>query len=253
MVKRAKKESLFQDIEPVTQIHTSKWRLTDFGRLQAKAAGKWICNHFSGEFDAYMTGEYIRSMETAAILGLPDAKWNPSLYLRPRDFGTLSELTNDLNNPSEFEKLLKERSRDSFYWRPPNGESISNLGLRTERVLHWIRNHVNPEGKAILVTHKDIIETFRIKIERISQMDFGDLIRNPSKDMRINYCSILHYTRRNPKTGEIVPRYKWMRIVTPWMGKDFSHENFKDIVSKHYGNEELLAEVSNVPRLFQYE
>ena len=253
MIKKAQKEKNSIELESLCQTHSSRWRLTDFGRLQSKSTGKWISDHFHGNFDAYMTGEYVRSIETAANLNLINAKWNPSLYLRPRDFGYFSNFKPNNLDPSEFEKLINERSRDIFYWRPPNGESIANLALRAERVLHWIRYHVPPEGKAIIVTHKDIIETFRIKLERISQMDYPNLIKNPSKKLSLNYCSILHYTRRNPKTGEVIPNYQWLRVVTPWMGKEFTPEGFQDIVSKHYGNIELLSEVSNVPHLFEYK
>ncbi|OHT03767.1 phosphoglycerate mutase family protein [Tritrichomonas foetus] len=232
------------------KVHNSKWRLTEFGIFQAKAAGRWIKENFSKPFDAYLTGEYIRSLETAARLDLKEAKWIPSLYLRPRDFGAFSELDRQFSK-AEFNEHMREKSRDSFYWTPPNGESIAHLTLRTERVINWIRTHVPENGSAIIVTHKDVMDCLRIRIERISQMDYKKKVAEPPFNHILYYGSILQYTRRNPNTNEVVPHYRWMRVITPWLGKHFSPPEFEPIITKHYGNSELIGEVSNVPHLFK--
>ena len=78
------------DLEEFQNVHSSRWKITDFGKLQAKNTGKWIRDHFPNKFNAYLTGEYVRSIETAVNLNLQDATWKPSLYLRPRDFGDFS-------------------------------------------------------------------------------------------------------------------------------------------------------------------
>lgn len=76
--------------------HSSLWRLTDRGREQAETAGAWLREHTRGVAVAkgmadalshsqslssvpsvhrYYVSEYIRAMETAALMDLPDAKW----------------------------------------------------------------------------------------------------------------------------------------------------------------------------------
>ncbi|KAH0785362.1 phosphoglycerate mutase family protein [Histomonas meleagridis] len=237
--------------ETLGKVHNSKWRLTKLGTIQSRAAGRWISENFP-HFDAYLTSEFVRSLETACCLNLDGAHWLPSLYLRPRDFGNFSRLDQNISQ-EQFKRYMLERARDSFYWAPPNGESIAHLTLRTERVVYWLRRHVPAHGSAIIVTHKDVMESFRIRIEKISEMDYKSMIMEPSQNHVLHYSSILHYTRRNPKTGEVVPYYQWMRIVTPWLGKHYTPNEFEPIVSKHYGNAELLAEVSNVPRIFSDE
>lgn len=232
----------------LAKVHNSKWRLTKFGQLQAKIAGKWIVENFPNRFNAYLTGEYVRSLETAALLNLEGAKWIPSIYLRPRSFGSFSELDRRFSE-AEFEQAMKEKSRDSFYWTPPNGESIAHLTLRTERVIHWIRNRVPETGAVIIVTHKDVMECIRIRMERISQMEYMSKISQPPQYNKLHYCSILQYTRRNPFTNEVVPYYEWMRILTPWLGKHSMPTKFQKIARQHYGNAELMAEVSNVPHI----
>lgn len=241
----------YQIDEKLQNTHPSRWRLTNFGRMQAAETGNWINEHFPHQFNAYLTGEFVRSIETAATMKLKGALWKPSLYLRPREFGNYSILSRGVS-PKQItaQRNIKEKIRDSFYWTPPNGESIAQLTLRTERVIHWIRNRVPQDGAVVIVTNKDIMEALRIRIEKISQLDYDRRILHCPKNEMLHYCSILHYSRRNPKTGEIVPRYSWMRVCTPWLGKNYSKEDFKEIHERSYKNEELLAEVSNVPCLF---
>jgi NAD+ kinase len=73
--------------------HTSQYRLTDLGRKQAKAAGKYIRQHISKTFDRYYCSEYIRAMETASLLGMKGARWFCDFYLRERDKGVCPILT----------------------------------------------------------------------------------------------------------------------------------------------------------------
>ena len=230
--------------ERFLHLHNSKWRLTHAGVKQAKITGKWIRENFPNKFDVYLTGEYNRSLETAASLDLPDAKWMPSLYLRPRDYGLLASL-DFLPDKNEIQKHLANRERDAFYWTPPNGESIAHLTLRTERVIHFLRTHVPTNGSAIIVTHRDVMETMRIRLEHILQLDYHEVIMNAKDPFKLDYCSVLHYTRRNPKTGEISPLYRWMRIVTPWIGKKGLDREFIEFKIKSYTNDSLIREIGS--------
>lgn len=227
--------------------HDSKWRLIDTGVEQATAAGRWLRRHFK-KFDVTMTGEYIRSLETASLLAVRDAQWMKSLYLRSRDRGSLGqELAT--RSPEEVQRLVEERNRDRFYWTPPNGESLAHLALRTDRVLNWLRQHVPPSGSALIVTHKDVMESIRIAIEQVTQLDYESKIGNPPENMRLDYGSILWYTRRNPRTGERVPAYRWMCVATPWKNEG-ADPLWKRLHIRHNASEDLLAEVSDVPHIF---
>src|SRR6185436_2831339 len=58
--------------------HSSSFRLTKLGREQAHLAGKWLRAEFYDRgiaFDRCITSEYLRAVETAALLELPDAEW----------------------------------------------------------------------------------------------------------------------------------------------------------------------------------
>ena len=52
--------------------HSSTWLLTNKGREEAKAAGEWIRNNLNTDnIDRLYTSEYLRAMETAALLDIP--------------------------------------------------------------------------------------------------------------------------------------------------------------------------------------
>lgn len=251
VIKRRRNDYQFPPkvLRAFSSVHSSRWRLTQLGQLQARATGRWIAEQHPDAFGAYLTGEYVRSLETSCLLDLPGASWLPSLYLRPRDYGRHSALGGGAGR-AQRERVMAARKRDSFYWAPPNGESLAHMKLRIERVMSWIRKNVPSSGAAIVVANKDVLESVRIKIEQISQMDYMEKIIQPPKRHTLHNCSVLQYTRRNPLTGEIVPEYKWMRIATPWLGRRFVPEQFEQIIGKYYSNSELLTEVSNVQRIF---
>jgi hypothetical protein len=46
-------------------------------------------------------------------------------------------------------------------------------------------------GSALIVTHKDVMESIRIAIEKISPLDYGRAIENPPEDLRLEYGSVL--------------------------------------------------------------
>ncbi len=80
--------------------HSSLWRLTDRGREQAKTAGEWLrqnaqanpslnpasAHEAQTSIYRYYVSEYIRAMETAALMELPNAKWFVEVQLRERDW-----------------------------------------------------------------------------------------------------------------------------------------------------------------------
>src|SRR5437588_11845816 len=67
--------------------HSSRWRLTERGVVQARTAGEWLRSHVGAAFDRHYVSDYLRALETAAHLALPDALWYREFYLRERDWG----------------------------------------------------------------------------------------------------------------------------------------------------------------------
>src|SRR5436189_55274 len=141
---RAGDESL---LERLRQRHSSFWRLTDQGIAQARRSGEWLRDAFPEGFHRYYASEYVRAMETAAWLGLPEAEW----------------------------------------------------------MLH------------------------------------------PDPAAKIANGGIVHYTRRDPQSGEVTEHLEWRRSVVP--GDEGRSKPWERIRRPRYDAEGLLAAAEEVPRL----
>lgn len=225
--------------------HTASYRLTNKGREQAKSAGLWIQQEFfdnSFGFDQYMVSEYIRAMETAGYLDLPDARWFGQYNLTERDWGDLDRFTEE-ERVRRYAENLSLRDIEPFFWRPPNGESFAQLTFRFDRVLDTL--HRGNSQRALLVCHGEVMWAARVAIERMSQERFRELHLSKNPDHRIHNCQIIHYTRRNPKTGELSQYANWRRMIRPTEDpvRIFPWEQIERPV---YTNEDLLEIASRV-------
>ena len=228
--------------------HSSLFRLTDVGIQQAKSAGEWLRNEFKSRkiFDRFYASEYVRAMETAALLDLPNAKWFTSFYLRERDWGELDVMPKQERMGPYYDSLRRKDS-EPFHWRPPGGESVADVAHRTDRVLGTLDRECS-DGRAILVCHGEVMWTLRVLLERISQDEYKELdLSNHAWD-RIHNCQILHYSRRHPTTGDLSPHISWMRSICPW-DNTLSSMQWTRIDRISYTNEELLARVRNHVRM----
>jgi NAD+ kinase len=226
--------------------HSSKWRLTPRGTEQARAAGDWLRRHVAPTFDRYYVAEYLRAMETAAHLGFPDAGWRCEFYLRERDWGVF-DLLSWQERRDRYGEDLKRRELDTFFWTPPGGESMADLCLRIDRVLDTLHRG-GADKRVILICHGEVMWSFRVRLERMSQECYREL--DASRDMRlkIHNCQVLHYTRRDPDSGAVSPYLDWLRSVCPW-DPERSENVWKPIRRSTPSNEELLRLVEQTPRL----
>ena len=77
-------------------------------------------------FVRYYSSEYLRAMETAALLNIEDSKWFAEMFLRERDWG-LMDLLSQEERKARFKEELESRERDRFFWSPPGGESLADV------------------------------------------------------------------------------------------------------------------------------
>lgn len=225
---------------------SSLWRLTDVGRSQAVAAGQWIRDNISGPFDRRYVSEFVRAQETAALLGIEGPPWYRELYLRERNWGDMDVISED-DRRLLFAASLGRKDVDPLLWRPPNGESLADLCLRTDRMLDTLHRE-NNGSKVIIVNHGESMWSFRIRLERISMERYLELDRSAYPQDHIHNCQILHYSRRNPETGVIEPYLNWFRSVCP-TNLALSSNVWVKIERSTYTNRQLLDEVEKTPRL----
>ncbi|ELR18230.1 phosphoglycerate mutase family protein [Acanthamoeba castellanii str. Neff] len=223
--------------------HTSRYRLSDKGRSQAQIAGQWIKENVSKKFDWYICSEYVRAMETAALLDLDNAHWHTDFFLRERDRGILSNLSRSEVRTRHQEELAREEL-DPFYHAPPGGESIASVCMRVARVVSHLRQTCSGY-KVLLVCHGNIMWGFRITLENIKQAEFLRMIQDPQE--KIHNCQILHYSRRNPYNGIVESDINWMRSICPWDEKP-DHSTWHRIVRRTFNNTDLLGLVAHIPQ-----
>lgn len=227
--------------------HSSSFRLTDLGQEQAAMAGKWIKENIALPFDVCYTSEYIRAMETAALLDLPNAQWYRDLDLRERDYGFMDLLTPEEKDRCYGKEIKISKKNKLLMPTPGGGESIAQVRMRSWRIFSRL-SRVCAGGIAVLCCHGEFIWACRIDLEHIPMEEYRRLDISKHPFDRIHNCQILEYSRIDPITKEEAPYYKWMRSVCP-SDLTLSRNEWVPIIRRKFSNEELLAEVAKNPRI----
>lgn len=225
--------------------HSSTYRLTDLGIKQAKAAGHWLRENTQG-FDYCLTSAFARAQETAAYLNLPRAAWEVDPYLVERDHGELE----GLKHGERVERFGANYASDilhSFYKRPPNGESRLDLGLRWDRIMLSLSQR-HEHDRVIIVAHETIIECGLIRRLHWTVDEFFQWKEQNDPATKIHNCQIIHFTRRNLVTGQIISHVRWWRTICPW-DLTITNSDWQPIVPRRFNRRQLLDQVAKYPRL----
>jgi broad specificity phosphatase PhoE len=221
--------------------HSSKWRLSPKGVEQAKTTGAWFRSELGHiHFDRCYVSEYVRAVETAGHLELPNDDWRLELYLRERTWGDL-DVRSVEEREARFQESWKARRSSPFYWTPPNGESLADLCLRVDRVIDTLHREC-PNKNVIIVCHGEVMWAFRRRLERMTEARFLELEHSRDPRDQINNCQVIHYTRCDPSDimAASAPYLNWMRSVCPWK-EDWQSDNvWQPIKRERYTNAQLL-------------
>jgi NAD+ kinase len=228
--------------------HSSRWRLTRRGVEQACAAGVWLRANVAETFDRYYVSEYLRAMETAGHLGFDVTQWYTEFFLRERDWGVFDVMSHE-DRRQRYSDDLARRKLDAFFWTPPGGESMATVCLRIDRVLNTLHRECAGQ-RVLMVCHGEVMWAFRVRLERMTQERYHELDRSRDNKVKLHNTHILHYTRRNPATGEVAPFLNWMRSVCPW-DLTLSENTWQPIERVKYDSADLLAVVDRTPRLWE--
>ena len=228
--------------------HSSFWRLTDRGRAQALTTGAWMREHMRTDFDGHFSSEYLRAMETSALLNVPDARWKPEVMLRERDWGEY-DLASQYERRVAFRRYEARRRRESLFWSPPGGESLAQVVQRVDSVLLFTNRRFE-SGRVCFVCHGELMWAFRLRFERLTQLQYRQMQADPQVADRIHNCQVLHYSRRDPNTGELYEDFKYMRSVCPW-DLSLSDSSWRTIDrSGGLTDAQMLDEVERYPRIY---
>jgi hypothetical protein len=120
---------------------------------------------------------------------------------------------------------------------------LANVALRVDYVIDSLAEGPRRLKSAILVTHFNILQVFRTRIEMIGQRDFERELVKVDRWYKLQNCSVIHYTRRNPRTKDVEAVYKWKRFATPWLGDRFADPPWEEIEYKYLTNEDISREL----------
>ncbi len=144
--------------------------LSDLGERQAIALGEWCARHMD-PIDAVLVSPYVRAQQTASI-ALRASGWDVPLLvderLREKEFGVLDRLTRSGIEQRFPEQAELRRVLGKFYYRPPGGESWTDVILRLRSVLDTLsREH--PGQRIAIVSHQVIVLCFRYLLEQLNE------------------------------------------------------------------------------------
>lgn len=220
------------------QRHDSMMRLTDTGRSQARMVGKWIKENV-GDFDKFYVSEYVRTKETAAELGLKNARWQSDMMIRERDQGVQDGQGDVKMGLSDYEQLRNKKS--PMYWQPLGGESMSDVCIRVRQFLNRLQH--NAVGmKAIVVCHYRTIHAFRFLLESTPQSEYTAMLAENMPN-----CCIWHYSRRD-RDGHVRSQLCTLRRIE--VKPDGTAEIIDiPIAPRSFTNQQLLDDVQKVPQV----
>lgn len=200
-----------------------QWSLTERGRKQAEIAGTWLQAQIELIEQAAgpswpvpvrrYASPYRRTKQTAGLLGLRDdgrdAQWYLNRTLRERDWGDIETIPKArFARAPEYALNASKRRIDPLYWRPPGGESISDVA--DNRVRNFLDTlHRECSGQIVVaVTHGEFIRAARTVLERVDDETYVAWETDPAS--RIRNCEIFHYSRVDPDTGGTHPRIAYL-------------------------------------------
>ncbi len=168
-------------------------RLSALGTRQAAALGEWLGQQLPDvRPDVVVSSPYRRATETAVALMKAahlDGEVVPDERLRERDLGMMDLLTTK-GFAARFPQEAAHRLRlGRFYYRPPGGESWTDVALRCRSLLDSMsREHTG--RRVLLVTHEVVIIMVRTILEHLDEQGALAL----SRDAAIANCSLTAYT-----------------------------------------------------------
>ena len=166
--------------------------LSETGREQASAVGTWLRDLPAEERPTvWLTSPYRRAADTAATAleaaGL-GARLLTDERLRERDLGILDGFTGH-GIRHHFPEEAERRDRiGKFYYRPPGGESWTDVLLRVRYLLTDLRQQYAGE-RVCVFSHQAVIMSFRVALESMAE---DDVLRVDREDPLPN-CSVTTY------------------------------------------------------------
>ncbi len=228
-------------------------RLTRLGVEQAKQAGQWLRENVGdiAVLDARYVSPFLRTRETAAYLGGPECPdWTIDDRIVERSWGVYGKMPR-AEQRAQFPLTAEEKRQNPWYIRLDGGESMPDVYGRFRDFQGTL--HREQGGKrVIVVSHGDFINAARYGIERMTPEEWERV--DTDKRYTLKNCTILQYTRVNPKDpSDVRDKLHWRRYTYP--GEPQNSPDKGQWVElperRRYTGDELLKQAEFVDRLLQ--
>ena len=179
--------------------------LSPLGERQAVALGRWASRN-NEAVDVVLSSPYVRAQETAH-LALEAAGWRDvpvaiDERLREKEFGMLDRLTR-LGIKDRFPEQHELRNAlGKFYYRPPGGESWTDVILRVRSFVETLlREH--PRRRVAIVSHQVIVLAFRYVLEHMTEAQLLAVDREGD----VANCSVTIYRTQGDPPHPVLVAY----------------------------------------------
>ncbi|MEV4659472.1 histidine phosphatase family protein [Micromonospora sp. NPDC049301] len=165
--------------------------LSPTGEEQARATGRWLAGMPAERRpDVAVVSPYLRAVSTAELAlhgtGIPVSR---DERLRDRELGILDGLTGH-GVHRRFPDEAERRARlGKFYYRPPGGESWTDVALRLRTLLGDLRRD-HADQRVLLFGHDALVFMLRYLVEGLTEPELMELTR----EHVIANCSITHWS-----------------------------------------------------------
>lgn len=144
--------------------------LSELGQRQAQSLGRrFAAMDESQRPDLIVTSPFLRAKQTAEIaVGSLDVRTRVDERLRDRDLGILDLHTAQGIRSMFPEESERRRRHGKFYYRPPGGESWTDVALRLRAVLREIEQDA-PGRRIVLFAHDVVVTLVRYVLEDLDE------------------------------------------------------------------------------------
>jgi broad specificity phosphatase PhoE len=181
--------------------------LSELGRRQAEAAGRWFAALPRDERpEIILSSPYVRAKQTAEIicsegaLAAGPAHTIVDERLREREFGIFDRLTTAGIRHRYPDEAAHRRLLGKFYHRPPGGESWADVILRLRSMLNTINLHYC-DRRVLVVCHQVVVLCFRYILEELSEEE----ILKIDRQAEVLNCGIAVYDFEPDSKGVCIP------------------------------------------------
>jgi broad specificity phosphatase PhoE len=173
--------------------------LSGRGEHQAQVLARHVGTGVAARPDLVLTSPYARAAMTAQAVA-SEVGLHPVLdeRLRERDLGAFDGLTGAGIREQHPEEAERRSRLGKFYYRPPGGESWTDVALRVRHVLLDLA-HTHADRVVWVFTHQAVIMSFRLALEGLDETTLLELDRSEP----LGNCSLTRYRRRSDGVLEL--------------------------------------------------